>query len=62
MTVLRIRSASSSEVILGVFFILAYAGDSNAFTADLPKGHMQRYKSAQAAVLQESGLHHSPLK
>ena len=32
----RILSASSSEVILGVFFVLAYAGDNNALTADLP--------------------------
>jgi hypothetical protein len=31
--------ASSSDVILGVFLVFAYAGDSKAFTADLPNGH-----------------------
>jgi hypothetical protein len=39
MMVLRISSASVSDVILGVFLVLAYAGDNNAFTADLPDGH-----------------------
>lgn len=56
MMLLRITSASPSEVILGVFLVLTYAGDSNAFTADLPNSHMQRYKGAEAVVLQGRGL------
>jgi hypothetical protein len=55
MVVLRMWSASSSEVTFGVFLVLAYAGDNNAFAADLPDGHNVRYKGAQVAGLQERG-------
>lgn len=39
MILWRRLCACSSDVILGVFLVFAYAGDSNAFTADLPESH-----------------------
>ena len=53
MMVLRRMSASPSEVTLGVFLVLAYAGDNNAFTADLPDGHNAMLQRCTAGRIAE---------